>query len=124
LRAEGLRDEVSTVIGERDAAYAEASAVNNDAKLVAEVAVLEQQRNAAVEARDAAVGTVDDAVAAMEAAARQAEVVRETDPTGSSPATAAVNDRSAQEYVAAVAGNETPKAEETNTAGAGRKVSK
>ncbi len=85
-RAEGLRAEVTSLQDERDKHLSEAATERRDAKLLAEVVRLESQRDAAEESRNRAAGSVEDAAALMEAAARQASVVDDTDPTGSSPA--------------------------------------
>jgi hypothetical protein len=91
-RAQSLRAEVSSLTDERDKNVQDAATERRDAKLLAEVVGLEQQRDSAAESRDRAAGSVEDAAALMEAAARQASVVSDTDPTGSSPALPAKTD--------------------------------
>lgn len=91
-RANSLRAEVSSLTDERDMNVNKAAEERRDAKLVSEVVRLEAQVVAAEESRDRAAGSVEDAAALMEAAARQASVVDDTDPTGSSPALPAKTD--------------------------------
>lgn len=91
-RAAGLRVELSSQVGRRDSAVTEATQNSEDARLLAEVASLEDQVASATSSADSAEGRVEDAAAIMEqAAARQAEAVRETDPTGESVPTPATD---------------------------------
>lgn len=83
-RAAGLRAEVSSLLAERDDAVREASDARSDAKLMQEVASLEQVAESARNSRDVATGSVSDAAALMEAMARQEQVVADSDPTGES----------------------------------------
>lgn len=83
-RAAGLRAEVSSLLAERDDAVREASDARSDAKLMQEVASLEQVAESARNSRDVATGSVSDAAALMEAMARQEQVVADSDSTGES----------------------------------------
>lgn len=67
-QANELRDEVSVLTSERDAAYVENAQAIEDAKLIAEVARLQRERDDAQRMRDAAVNSTDDALVIMQRA--------------------------------------------------------
>lgn len=91
-RAAGLRAELTSQTARRQDAEYLASQSLEDQRLLAEVATLESQVAEATASADRAEGSVKSAAEAMRrAAARQSEAVRETDPTGSSPATPATD---------------------------------
>lgn len=93
-KAAGLRAELSSQAARREDAVAVASQNLEDQRLIAEVESLAVQVDAATESADKAevAANVKDAAEIMrQAAARQAEAVQETDPTGSSPATPATD---------------------------------
>lgn len=66
--ANRLREEVSVLTSERDAAYVENAQALEDAKLIAEVVRLERERDDAERLRDAAVNSTEDALAVMQKA--------------------------------------------------------
>ncbi len=66
--ANKLRDEVSVLTSERDAAYVDNAQAVEDSKLIAEVARLQRERDDAERMRDAAVNSTEDALAIMQKA--------------------------------------------------------
>lgn len=91
-RAAGLRDEVSSLVAAREAAEQGLSQDVEDVRLLAEIQALEAQKLAAKERLDAVTVDADTATQVMEAAAaRQLASTADADPTGSSPANAAIN---------------------------------
>lgn len=77
-RQHGLRSEITSLESDKNSALAEAHATNQDAKLVAEVARLEQLRDAAANKKDQADGSVEAAIRLMESMTGVAEVVSES----------------------------------------------
>ena len=74
-RANGLRQEITSLKIARDEHLDEASANLNDAALIAEIARLEKERDAVAVEKNTASGSVDDALRLMN---KVAEVVNET----------------------------------------------
>lgn len=70
-RADGLRNEVSSLAAEHREALFVASDADHDAKLIAEVESLEKQRDEIAEQRDAVQGSVASAMEVMNAAAAE-----------------------------------------------------